>query len=64
MPKLLLSAGCQGNDTGAAATAAAIPQCPQCGQPMVLRTARSGKKPGSQFWGCSVYPDCKGVVQL
>jgi len=26
-------------------------------QPMGLRTARQG----SQFWGCSAYPDCKGV---
>ncbi|MBN1426199.1 four helix bundle protein [Candidatus Fermentibacteria bacterium] len=41
-----------------------IPPCPQCGKPMVLRTAKSGKSAGRQFWGCSAYPDCKGVVDL
>jgi four helix bundle suffix protein len=40
--------------------AARIPDCPQCGKPMVLRTAKSGQNVGSQFWGCSAYPDCKG----
>jgi hypothetical protein len=33
-------------------------------QPMVLRTAKSGKNAGQQFWGCSAYPDCKGTVKL
>jgi four helix bundle suffix protein len=41
-----------------------IPNCPRCGKPMVLRTARSGKMAGRQFWGCSGYPDCKGAVEL
>jgi restriction system protein len=54
----------QRQDPATSATTASIPACPQCAQPMVLRTARSGKKPGSQFWGCSAYPACKGVVQL
>lgn len=40
------------------------PECPQCGSLMVLRTAKSGKHPGSQFWGCSDYPDCKGTAKL
>jgi four helix bundle suffix protein len=40
-----------------------IPVCPQCGKPMVLRTAQKGKNAGRQFWGCSGYPDCKGVVE-
>jgi len=39
-----------------------IPQCPQCGKSMVLRTAKSGKHAGQQFWGCSAYPDCKGAL--
>jgi four helix bundle suffix protein len=42
---------------------ARIPRCPQCGKPMVLRTAQKGKSAGKQFWGCSAYPDCKGVVE-
>lgn len=41
-----------------------IPPCPQCGKPMVLRTAKTGKNAGQQFWGCSAYPDCKGVVKV
>ena len=31
---------------------------------MRLRTARRGPNAGSQFWGCSRYPDCQTVVQL
>ena len=41
-----------------------IPPCPQCGKPTVLRTAKTGKNAGNQFWGCSAYPDCKGVASL
>jgi len=40
-----------------------IPNCPNCGKAMVLRTAKKGKTAGSSFWGCSGYPDCKGVVK-
>jgi ssDNA-binding Zn-finger/Zn-ribbon topoisomerase 1 len=39
----------------------ALPDCPLCGKPMVLRTARKGKTPGVQFWGCSAFPACKGA---
>ncbi|MBI4179249.1 four helix bundle protein [bacterium] len=38
-----------------------FPVCPSCGKIMVLRTARKGKHAGSQFWGCTAYPDCKGT---
>jgi four helix bundle suffix protein len=41
-----------------------IPLCPNCAGPMVLRTAKSGKNAGQQFWGCSNYPECKGVVAV
>jgi len=41
-----------------------IPPCPKCGKPLVLRTAKSGKNAGKQFWGCSAYPECKGVAEL
>jgi four helix bundle suffix protein len=37
------------------------PKCPQCGSLMALRTAKSGKNAGQQFWGCTKYPDCKGT---
>jgi ssDNA-binding Zn-finger/Zn-ribbon topoisomerase 1 len=41
-----------------------IPTCPKCGRVMVLRTVKSGKNTGRQFWGCMAYPDCKGLVDL
>ncbi len=41
-----------------------IPACPQCGKPTVLRTAKTGQNAGQQFWGCSAYPACKGVLNL
>jgi len=34
-------------------------RCPRCGGRLVLRTAKAGSKPGSQFYGCSNYSDCK-----
>lgn len=40
------------------------PPCPQCGGLMALRTAKAGKTPGSQFWGCTNYPDCKGTAKI
>src|SRR3954453_13882787 len=40
------------------------PECPDCGGPMVLRTARKGRNAGGQFWGCSGYPRCKGLRPL
>jgi len=41
-----------------------IPDCPQCGKSMVLRTAKTGNNAGKQFWGCTGYPECRGVVNL
>jgi four helix bundle suffix protein len=41
-----------------------LPACPLCGKPMALRTARKGQHAGSQFWGCSGYPECKGTRKL
>ncbi|MBM4329910.1 MAG: four helix bundle protein [Deltaproteobacteria bacterium] len=41
-----------------------LPACPACGKPMALRTARKGPQAGSQFWGCSGYPGCKGTKKL
>lgn len=38
-----------------------VPACPLCGKAMILRTARKGKKAGSSFWGCSGFPECKGI---
>jgi hypothetical protein len=40
------------------------PRCPKCGSEMVLRTAKSGANQGGQFWGCSKFPQCRGIVSL
>ena len=41
-----------------------LPLCPKCQSPMVLRTARRGPEPGSQFYGCSTWPACRGKRPL
>lgn len=33
--------------------------CPNCGGKLVIRTAKRGTNIGSQFYGCSNYPNCK-----
>lgn len=40
------------------------PICPECGSPMVLRTARKGPNAGHEFWGCPRYPACRGIVNI
>jgi len=40
---------------------ASPPKCPQCGEPMILREARKGPNPGSMFWGCCRFPQCRGT---
>lgn len=39
------------------------PNCPNCGKQMILRTARKGTSQGEQFWGCSAFPQCRGIVK-
>ncbi len=41
-----------------------IPNCPQCGKAMALRTAKQGQNAGQHFWGCIGYPDCKGTLKV
>ena len=38
--------------------------CPKCGSPMVLRETKNGPNAGKQFWGCSKFPKCKGVLSV
>jgi restriction system protein len=42
----------------------ATPACPICKAPMKLRTAKQGPSAGNQFYGCSRYPQCRGIVQV
>ena len=37
------------------------PRCPRCGSPMRKRYRLSDNAP---FYGCSRYPDCKGIVNI
>lgn len=37
------------------------PSCPRCASPMITRTARRGANAGSQFYGCTRYPQCRGT---
>ena len=34
--------------------------CPECQKPMILRARKSD---GQHFWGCSGFPNCRGVEQ-
>jgi len=45
-------------------TSDSVPECPKCNSPMVKRTARQGKNAGGRFWGCSRYPDCRGIRSI
>ena len=38
--------------------------CPDCGAPMSLRTARRGRNSGGQFYGCTRYPQCRATLPL
>jgi restriction system protein len=38
-----------------------VPACPDCGLPMIERTARRGPRAGGRFWGCTAYPRCHGI---
>ncbi len=42
----------------------AVPLCPKCGEPMVKRRATKGENAGSEFWGCSKFPRCRGIISI
>jgi hypothetical protein len=37
------------------------PKCPNCGGHMEIKINKRGYNPGSKFYGCSNYPQCKGT---
>lgn len=41
-----------------------VPTCPRCSSAMIKRTARKGANAGQQFWGCSRFPQCRGIRQI
>lgn len=38
------------------------PECPRCSSPIVRRMAKSGENAGKEFWGCTKFPACRGMV--
>jgi len=40
------------------------PRCPKCSTEMKKRVARHGSNEGNEFWGCSSYPVCKGILPI
>jgi restriction system protein len=47
-----------------APAATADPSCPKCGSTMTKRTARHGANIGKTFWGCTGFPQCRGIIQI
>lgn len=41
-----------------------VPRCPVCRSVMQKRIAKRGSNVGSEFWGCSQYPKCRGIVSV
>lgn len=37
-------------------------KCPKCGSDMVKRVAKRGPNAGQEFWGCSQFPKCRGIL--
>lgn len=46
------------------ATAEGAPTCPKCGKPMFRRMQKKGRMQGREFWGCSDYPRCNGLLPI
>jgi restriction system protein len=53
-----------GGEAGTVTERSSSLKCPECGSAMVLRRAKRGKHAGKEFWGCSQYPDCPGMLNI
>lgn len=40
------------------------PACPKCGKSMLKRMQKKGQQQGREFWGCSDYPNCNGILPI
>ncbi len=38
--------------------------CSKCGSSMVTRESKKGQHKGNQFWGCSRFPQCRGLKTI
>jgi hypothetical protein len=41
-----------------------IPSCPKCGGSMTLRETKKGQNIGKKFWGCTKFPQCRGIANV
>jgi restriction system protein len=41
-----------------------IKSCSTCGSEMVLRKVIKGNNAGNKFWGCSISPKCKSIINI
>lgn len=48
----------------AVAAQSGAPSCPLCGKPMLKRMQKKGQGHGREFWGCSDYPNCRGLLPM
>lgn len=46
------------------ASVSGAPSCPKCGKPMLRRMQKKGQMQGREFWGCSDYPACNGLLPM
>lgn len=46
------------------AAAIGAPKCPLCGKPMFKRMQRKGQNQGREFWSCSDWPRCNGIIPI
>ena len=54
----------ESSNTDKATDLPSVPLCPVCNEHMVIRTAKRGSNIGSEFWGCTNFPVCRGVRKL
>ncbi len=38
--------------------------CPKCGSPMIKKRATRGINKGGYFFGCTNYPNCRGIIGI
>lgn len=41
-----------------------IASCPKCGGSMILRETKKGQDIGKKFWGCTKFPQCRGILNV
>jgi len=40
------------------------PACPRCGSAMIKRVAKAGPNKGRRFYGCEMFPKCRGIAGM